>query len=57
VIVFIPPMKPVPLGASDEDRRRMYEEYCDELRRLNPFYYHSDGSLRRWWQLLLGVRR
>lgn len=45
-IVIIPPLKPVPPGATHADRQRMFEEYKDELNRLNPHLVRPDGTKR-----------
>jgi hypothetical protein len=52
--IDIPQFKPIPPGATLEERTRLYEEWCDELRRRNPIYYNADGSQKKWWQMLLG---
>jgi len=43
---FLPPRKPIPEGATEEDRKRMFQEYREELRRLNPHMHNPDGSLK-----------
>ena len=55
--IIIPPKKPVPEGATQELRQKMYQEYCEELRLWNPFYFHSDGTFRKWWEILFGIKR
>lgn len=42
----IPPMIPVPEGASDSERLAMFEEYKSELIRINPGIYNEDGSVK-----------
>lgn len=51
--VIIPPMKPIPEGATREDRVRMYDEHVAELRRLNPQHFNADGSLKPMWPIWL----
>lgn len=55
MIVICPPFKPVPPGATEDDRRRMYEDYLAELRRLNPAFYRRDGKPRTIWEVCLAV--
>lgn len=51
-IVFLPELKPVPTGATLEDREKLLQEYKDELARLNPHLVHPDGTTRSLWQCL-----
>ena len=53
--VYIPKMKPVPDGASDEDRQRMFDEYKADLARLNPGLFNADGTQKTLWQRLKGL--
>jgi hypothetical protein len=39
--------------ATLEERRAMFEEWKDAMRRANPRLYNADGTLKKWWQLLL----
>jgi hypothetical protein len=48
---YLPPMKPIPEGATKEDRARMHEDYKKEFRRLNPGHYNKDGNVKKWWQI------
>lgn len=57
MILIIPEMKRVPEGASMATRRAMYDDYCAQLRRLNPHCYNADGSIKTWWQALIGLWR
>lgn len=51
----IPDMKKIPDGATRGDRDRMHDEYCAELRRLNPSHFNSDGSFKSVWQWLIDL--
>jgi len=42
--VIIPDMPPVPNGASEADRRKMFDDYMTQLVKYNPAYLNSDGS-------------
>lgn len=53
--VIIPPMPPVPEGATQELRDQMREEYKAELMALNPGHFNPDGSLKSPWQMLKGL--
>ncbi|MCK4501019.1 hypothetical protein KAU11_11020 [Candidatus Babeliales bacterium] len=44
--IIIPPLKPIPLDATDEERAAMYEEYKQELIDLNPNHLDSDGNTK-----------
>lgn len=51
--VYLPPMKRVPEGATQADRDRMYDEYEAEVKRMNPGFFNSDGSLKTLRQRVL----
>lgn len=53
--IYLPPIKPVPEGASMEERKRMYEEAKAELIRFNPDYFTKDGKLKAWYEPLIGL--
>lgn len=55
--VNLPKMRPVPEGATDEDRRRMYNEYKAELIKLNPNSFNDDGTVKTVWQRIFGLFR
>jgi len=42
--VIIPEMQKVPEGATQEDRQKMYDDYCAEMASLNPRHFNPDGS-------------
>jgi len=48
-------MKPIPEGATLEDRERLFKEYRIELARLNPHMYNPDGSMKTTLQWLKGM--
>lgn len=54
-MLIVVPFKRVPEGATDEQRRAMYEDWCAEFRLANPRYFNSDGTSKKWWQVLLGI--
>ena len=47
---YIPPHKPIPDGATKEERRKMYEEYKALLIRSNPHLMNPDGTFKSFWQ-------
>lgn len=47
---YIPPMKRVPEGATEQEREMMYKEYRELLVKMNPSYFNADGSLKTIWQ-------
>lgn len=49
---IIPPMKPIPAGATKEDRERLFLEHRAELVALNPHMFNPDGSVKSFWQSL-----
>lgn len=51
---FIPPMRPVPPGASDTVRRAMHRQAMAELVKYNPHSFLAPGTRRRWWHRLIG---
>ena len=53
--VRIPPLKPIPEGATEQDRRNLFNEHVAELRRLNPGRFNPDGSVITLWQALKGL--
>ena len=54
-IAIIPKMKPIPKGATKEDRERMFEEYKAELISLNPGNFNPDGTTKSFFQWLWGL--
>jgi len=53
---YMPPMKPIPYGATQQQREKMFVDYVDEVIDLNPWHvpnkntidlYHSLGG-KRW---------
>ncbi len=50
---YMPPMKPIPEGATKEDRKKLYDEYMQELRELNPHCFNEDGSVKSAWQTFM----
>ncbi len=50
--VYFPPRVPIPEGATEEDRRRMFNEYKAELVRLNPGHFNADGTQKTLWQAI-----
>lgn len=42
--ILVPALKPIPSDATSEQRQQMYEEYCQELARLNPRFHGRDGK-------------
>lgn len=51
----IPPFKPVPEGATEEQTQAMHEDYVRELVRLNPRFFNADGSMRTAWSAFRNV--
>lgn len=47
--LIIPKMKQIPEGATLEERGIMFEEYREELIRLNPQAFNRDGSVKSIW--------
>lgn len=47
---IIPPLKPIPAGATKEDRHQMFEDYKKELARLNPHLMNADGTRKTFMQ-------
>jgi hypothetical protein len=45
-IITIPKLKPIPDGATRDDRERLHKDYVAELVRLNPGHLHADGTLK-----------
>ena len=52
---ILPPMRPIPEGATKEDRHRMFDEYKAELIKLNPSHFNADGSQKTVMQWLKGL--
>jgi len=50
--VYTPPLKPIPDGATKEDRQRMFDEHKADLIRLNPNHFNADGTQKTMWQWL-----
>lgn len=48
--VILPQMRPIPDGATRDDRVRMYEEYRLNMARLNPHLMNPDGTNKSFWQ-------
>lgn len=48
--VYIPNMRKIAEGATNEEREKMFEEYKKELIKLNPSKFNSDGSVKTLWQ-------
>jgi|APLak6261664116_1056043.scaffolds.fasta_scaffold52655_2 hypothetical protein len=51
--LYIPPLKPVPENATQEDRQKMYEEYCAELIKCNPRNFNNDGGIKSFFSRLM----
>ncbi len=52
--VILPEMKPVPKGATKEDRKKMYDAYVAELKELNPWYVQGN-PMKSYWNQLKGL--
>ena len=50
--IYLPKVKEVPEGATIEERKRMFEEYKQELIKYNPNSFNADGSVKTFWQVL-----
>lgn len=50
--ICLPKMKEVPKGATSETRKKMFEEHKQELIKLNPNSFKSDGTVNTFWQVL-----
>lgn len=51
-IVVTPRLKPIPEGATKDDRERMHKNYIAELARLNPGHFHANGTRKSvFWRL------
>lgn len=47
---FIPvPYKPIPPGATKEERQELYRDHMRRLALANPHLYHEDGRERGFW--------
>lgn len=51
----IPKLKPIPEGATREDRERMYQEHIAEIKRRNPRHFNADGTRRSVWDIIEGL--
>jgi len=53
--LHIPTLKPIPEGATEEDRLRMFEEYKSELIKFNPRHFNADGTVKTLWQSFMNL--
>lgn len=44
--INMPKFQPVPKAATFAERKKMYDEWCKELHRMNPSYFFADGRRR-----------
>jgi hypothetical protein len=55
MIAIIPPLKKIPNDATAEQRKKIFEKYCFELRSLNPHLLNFDESRKSFWQWLYNL--
>lgn len=53
--LFIPKMNLVPKGATEEERRRMFDEYNKRLIKFNPGFVYSDGTRKSFFGWIKGL--
>lgn len=57
MIVNIPDMKAIEDEGNRKgwSRQEMYDHYCAELARTNPYYFNADGTKKTLWQSFKGL--
>jgi hypothetical protein len=52
---YFPPLKPIPEGATKEERIAMFNEYKKEAISMNPNAFNKDGTVKTTWQMIKGL--